>query len=307
MPNTRSFEKFIPFTTDYGFKVTFGNEHNTLFLRRAIQAMTGLERPIKKLTFEKNTKEAPTIHGRHIVYDLTCRLDNGEIAIVEMQLGRFPFMIKRLEYYATARMTPFVKKGKWKFKGIPRIYTIAIMTHSLFNDPDYHRVACLYDKKHRLIDDSLQFIFVELDKFAKTPETCTTELDKLIYTMKSLPLVKEKGEMPEFMQEEWLASAIKELDSANLTPEARADLEIAIARETVNLYGAEQWSEFVEQRGRQEGRAQGRAEGRAEGAIETLRKNIRQIMINFPEWSDQQISEVFQVDVEFVRGVRITD
>jgi predicted transposase/invertase (TIGR01784 family) len=293
MPNPRSFKQYIPFTSDYGFKVTFGNEHNTLFLRRAIQAIAGLEQPIQKLTFEKNTKEAQTIHGRHIVYDLTCRLDNGEIAIVEMQLGSFPYMIKRLEYYASARMIPFIKKGKWNFKGIPRIYAIAIMGKNLFPDQDYHRIACIYDKKHRLIDDSLQFIFVELDKFTKTPETCTTDLDKLIYTMKVLPDIKEKGEMPEFMLEDWLESAIKELDSANLTPEARADLEIVIARETVNRHGAEEWAEFVEER------------GRTEGAIKTLRNNIHLILIKYPDWTDEHISDLLKAPIALVRDVRI--
>jgi predicted transposase/invertase (TIGR01784 family) len=193
-------------------------------------------------------------------------------------------------------MIPFVKKGKWKFNGIPRIYAIAIMGHSLFKDQDHHRNACLYDKKHRLIDDSLQFIFIELDKFAKTPETCTTDLDKLIYTMKALPEIKGKGEMPDFMEEAWLASAIKELDSANLSPEARADLEISIAREMSSRHAAEQWAEFVEQRGLEK--------GKKEGKIETLRNTIQLILVQYPDWTDQHISDLLQVPIDLVEDVR---
>lgn len=37
---------FIPIISDYGFKATFGNESNTLFLRRALQAFIKSDVPI---------------------------------------------------------------------------------------------------------------------------------------------------------------------------------------------------------------------------------------------------------------------
>ncbi len=40
-------QEFIPFTSDYGFKVTFGNENNTVFLKRALKALLQLRYPIK--------------------------------------------------------------------------------------------------------------------------------------------------------------------------------------------------------------------------------------------------------------------
>lgn len=49
---------FIPIISDYGFKATFGNEANTLFLRRALQALIKSEVPIKEVKFDKNTFEA---------------------------------------------------------------------------------------------------------------------------------------------------------------------------------------------------------------------------------------------------------
>jgi hypothetical protein len=36
---------YLPSTSDYGFKVTFGNPHNTEFLRRALQALIRSEVP----------------------------------------------------------------------------------------------------------------------------------------------------------------------------------------------------------------------------------------------------------------------
>ena len=44
---------FIPIISDYGFKATFGNEANTLFLRRALQALIKSDIPIKEVKFDR--------------------------------------------------------------------------------------------------------------------------------------------------------------------------------------------------------------------------------------------------------------
>ncbi|MEA5259436.1 hypothetical protein VB264_16675 [Arcicella aquatica] len=55
---------FIPIISDYGFKATFGNETNTLFLRKALQALIKSEVPIKDVKFDKNTFEGITQDSR---------------------------------------------------------------------------------------------------------------------------------------------------------------------------------------------------------------------------------------------------
>ena len=137
MKHQRPFERYIPFTSDYGFKVTFGNEHNTLFLRRALQALTGLEEPIEEVFLEKNTKEGGTKDSRGGVYDITCRHANGDISIVEMQVLGYPKFLKRMEYYTLLRMSPFVKKGKWGFNDVPRIFGVGILGFDLFPGAEY--------------------------------------------------------------------------------------------------------------------------------------------------------------------------
>lgn len=51
---------FIPIISDYGFKATFGNESNTLFLRKALQALIKSNVPISEIKFDKNTFEGIT-------------------------------------------------------------------------------------------------------------------------------------------------------------------------------------------------------------------------------------------------------
>jgi hypothetical protein len=106
--------------------------------------------------------------------------------------------------------------------------------------------------------------------------------------MKALPQIEKPEEMPDFMQEEWLASAIKELDAANLDPHERAMLEIAVAREVSSHYAADQWAEFVEKR----------------GSETTMRQNIRSIIQKRPEWTDAYISELLDVPVQVVTEER---
>lgn len=63
---------FIPIISDYGFKATFGNEANTLFLRKALQALIKSSIAIKEIKFDKNVFEALTIDSRSGIFDLSC-------------------------------------------------------------------------------------------------------------------------------------------------------------------------------------------------------------------------------------------
>jgi len=46
-------KKFISLLSDYGFKVAFADESNTLFLRKALQALLKIKTPIKAFNFYK--------------------------------------------------------------------------------------------------------------------------------------------------------------------------------------------------------------------------------------------------------------
>jgi hypothetical protein len=54
----------LPITSDYGFKVTFGNRVNTLFLRRALQAL--IQSPVHIVEVEHPGRRNHEWPGRHI-------------------------------------------------------------------------------------------------------------------------------------------------------------------------------------------------------------------------------------------------
>ena len=56
MENHFEKQRFISLLSDYGFKVTFGNESDTRFLKKAIQALINSPVPIREIIFTQNMK-----------------------------------------------------------------------------------------------------------------------------------------------------------------------------------------------------------------------------------------------------------
>lgn len=221
---------FIPIISDYGFKATFGNEANTLFLRKALQALIKSEVPIKEVKFDKNTFEGITQDGRSGIFDLACTDENDNHFIVEMQYGDAPYFVQRMKFYALHKFNAMVKRGKFDYGTLTQIYCVAILASNILPYDDFHTLANLRNEKAELFDDQMTFVTVELDKFTLQESDCQTDLQKLIYTMKTIHTVTQPTQFPKFWDEEWLKVAIDELDSRKMTPDEKASLEILIAR-----------------------------------------------------------------------------
>lgn len=223
-------ERFIPIISDYGFKVTFGNESDTRFLKKALQTLVSSPIPIREITFVTNEVKGITIDSRGSIYDLSCVDENNNHFIVEMQLSEYPEFIQRMKFYSLHRFNTLVKKGKYTFDNLPKIYCIGILATNIFPQiADYHNIAVLRNEKGELIDDQMTFITVELAKFRKKLKDVHSDLDKLIYTMKNLHKIKKPIQYPQFWDEEWLNVAIQELDKKAMTPEQRLGYEMAIS------------------------------------------------------------------------------
>jgi predicted transposase/invertase (TIGR01784 family) len=223
-------ERFIPIISDYGFKVTFGNESDTRFLKKALQALVNSPIPIREITFVTNEVKGITIDSRGSIYDLSCVDEKDNHFIVEMQLSEYPEFIQRMKFYSLHRFNTLVKKGKYTFDNLPKIYCIGILATNIFSQiADYHNIAVLRNEKGELIDDQMTFITIELAKFKKKLKDVHSDLDKLIYTMKNLHKIKKPIQYPQFWDEEWLNVAIQELDKKAMTPEQRLGYEMVIS------------------------------------------------------------------------------
>ncbi len=239
---------FIPIISDYGFKATFGNETNTLFLRRALQALIKSEVPIKEVKFDKNTFEGITQDGRSGIFDLACTDENDNHFIVEMQYGDAPYFVQRMKFYALHKFNAMVKRGKFDYGTLTKIYCVAILANNINTYEHYHNVSNLRNEQGELIDDQMSFVTVELDKFMLKELDCQTDLQKLIYTMRTIHTVTQPTQFPKFWDEEWLKVAIDELDSRKMTPDEKASLEILIARNAESVKAESRKIKDAEQR-----------------------------------------------------------
>ncbi len=212
---------YISLLSDYGFKATFGNEADNLFLRTALQALIKSDTPIRQVQFDKNTFEALTIDSRSGIFDLACTDENGSQFIVEMQLGIAPHFIQRMKFYALHKFNTVVERGTFDYAKLPKIYAIAILAKNILPTETFHTVANLRSEIGEIIDSQLTFITIELAKFDKIVTEIETDLDKLVYTMKTLHNT-ESTQYPAFWNEEWLKRAIDELDTRKMSPEERA-------------------------------------------------------------------------------------
>ncbi|MBO0934222.1 Rpn family recombination-promoting nuclease/putative transposase [Fibrella aquatilis] len=223
-------ERFISILSDYGFKVTFGNETDTRFLRRALQALIQSPVAIAKVEFIESEIPGLTKDSRSGIYDIACVDETGNQFIVEMQLSKYPDFIQRMKFYSFYRLNTLIRKGRYKFEGLPKIYCIGILAANIFpHITDYQNVAVLRNDKGELIDEQTVFITVELAKFRKRLANVHTDLDKLIYTMKTTHRTTKPRQFPQFWNEEWLEAAINELDTRQMTPEKRMAYEMTLA------------------------------------------------------------------------------
>lgn len=212
---------YVPIISDYGFKATFGNETDSLFLRTALQVLIKSNVPIREVNFDKNAFEGMTVDSRSGVFDLSCTDENGSQFIVEMQLGYAPYFVQRMKFYALHKFNTVVKRGDFDYDNLPKIYIIAFLEKSILPTNAYHTIANLRSETGEIIDTQMTFITVELAKFTKQVDAIDTDLDKLIYTMKTLHTT-EPTQYPAFWDEEWLRRAIDELDTRKMTLDERA-------------------------------------------------------------------------------------
>ncbi len=164
-------------------------------------------------------------------------------------MSKYPEFIQRMKFYSFYRLNTLIKKGDYEFDDLPKIYCIGILAVGIFpHITDYQNIAVLKNQYNELIDEQMTFITVELDKFKKGLGEIESDLDKLIYTMKTIHEVTEPTQFPAFWNEEWLRVAIQELDKRALTPDERLRYEMTISANALAVKNEQKKIQEAEER-----------------------------------------------------------
>ncbi len=281
---------YLPILTDYGFKASFGNQQDTRFLRRALQALIQSDVPIKSVQFVKNDYSGASKQGRGARLDLICEDEQGQVFIVEMQVEGTKNFIQRAKHYAFHVFNQMVKKGKYQFNDLKRIYMVSFLAKSAFSSNLYHQVANLKNQQCEVVDEQITHVIVELDKFNKSLSEVKTDIDKLIYTMKQT--ANTNFEVVDFMRDDWLSTALKALETANLTAQQRMHLELDVAHKVA-------YETSLKEEGKEIGREMGKKIGKEENTYEVIVAALQEGSL-----SDEKIALICNVPMARVQEIR---
>ena len=123
-------------------------------------------------------------------------------------------------------------KGDYHFDDLPQIYVISILAGKTYKTKEYHQIGTLRNQHGEEIDNQITHVIVELGKFNLRQEEVKTDLDKLLYTMKTTEKtsVLEPFNPPEFWDEEWMKAAVEELNLRAMTPQERFAYQKALIK-----------------------------------------------------------------------------
>ena len=94
-----------------------------------------------------------------------------------------------MKFYALHKFNTLVERGQFDYSNLPKIYCIAFLEKSILPTTGYHTIANLRSESGELVDSQMSFIIVELAKFGRAVADIQTDLEKLIFTMKTLHTV----------------------------------------------------------------------------------------------------------------------
>ncbi len=256
--------KFINPFTDIGFKRIFGQEISKPVLIAFLNALLDGERRIVDLQYLDKEQPGESIDDRSLIYDVYCRLENGDHIIVEMQNKGQAFFKNRSVYYISRSISRQGDPGpEWQYD-VKAVYIIALLN---FRRDDISREfrtdVALMDMKHKtLFSDKMRLVYLQLPYFTKELEECETLFEKLIYVLKHMDVLQR---MPWLAQDAVFQKLASIADVTSLSKKERTayDENLRKYRDTLAVLEGQ----FLE----------GEAKGRAEGAEENKRENARRM------------------------------
>ena len=270
--------KYINPLSDWGFKKLFGSEPNKELLLELLNVILDeTDKKIVAIEYSNNEHQGLSDSDRSSKFDVSCKTEDGDRFVVEMQNGNQAHFAKRLIYYSGFPIQEQAKKGMWDFNYAPVIMVglLNFKIEHLLDEPE--RCIYYYDIRERYISeimsDRLRFIIVEIDKFNKKININSPIKEKWLYLLKHLHRLFDK---PKALQEKVFESFFQAAEVSKLSREDQQKYINAMRTES-DIHNQK---EFRYQEGLKQGREEGREEGMEEGIARTRLELAREFLIN---------------------------
>jgi predicted transposase/invertase (TIGR01784 family) len=179
--------RYLDPKNDLSFKKIFGEEkhkHIPIDFLNAVFHLKG-ENKIIDLEFLNVHQPAEIAARKESIVDVLVRDQKGVKFIIEMQVAKVQGFEKRAQFYAAKTYCVHFKRGK-KYQDLKKVVFLAITNYLVF--PKKKR----YKSNHVILDNQsyehdlkdFSFTFVELQKFTKTIDQCSSIEDKWYYFLK---------------------------------------------------------------------------------------------------------------------------
>ncbi len=226
--------RFIDPRADWAFKRIFGCDDTKECLITFLNGLFKGELVIKDVTFGKTEQVKQREDERGVIFDVTCKTEDGRIVIVEMQKKEQQYFVDRALYYSAKAIVGQGVKGRWNYHLAP-VYTVCFMDFEAeYGLPHEFRtdLALCNLKTGRQEAEKLRIVYLQLPLFKEqTEEECKDDILKCwIYILKNM---EEFKEMP-FLDKYPVFRKLAEIsDLRKLTPEEHElyDEDIKIMRD----------------------------------------------------------------------------
>ncbi len=72
-----------------------------------------------------------------------------------MQYGDAPYFVQRMKFYALHKFNAMVKRGKFDYGTLTKIFCVAILANNILPYSNYHTLANLRNERAELFDDQM--------------------------------------------------------------------------------------------------------------------------------------------------------
>ena len=224
-----------PFT-DFGFKKLFGEIDALPQLKSFIEDALELAEPIEELSFMSAEQLGSQDDERKAIFDIYCTSKSGTHFIVELQRAKQHFFKDRTLFYASFPIRSQTQKGDWNYKLCP-VYCLGILDFA-FSDTDelrWHHIVQLKDQEGKVFYDKLTFAYLELKKFNKTIDECSSHLEKWCYILRNLEGFEQIPEV--FKEDDNFNEIFEKAEIANFSKREQLNYEesLKIYRDFTNV------------------------------------------------------------------------